>query len=78
MTPNIREKILWNPTAHAWIVYIKHPKQPIPADKYAADPNESVEEYEAQNNAAYWRAVEAWNTLDGTKRHPIPVSSFAQ
>lgn len=72
-TPNIRDKVWWNPTAHAWEVFIKLSKGK-PSENFAVDPAQSADTYEKQKIDAYRRAVEAWNWFDSSKRFRIPTT----
>ena len=76
-TPNIRDKVCWNPTAHKWKVLLKHAKGK-PSEDFAVDPAQDAQTYEKQKVVAYWRAVETWNRLDSSNRFRIPMNRFAQ
>ena len=76
-TPNIRDKVCWNPTAHKWMVLLKHAKGK-PSEDFAVDPAQDAQTYEKQKVVAYWRAVETWNRLDSSNRFRIPMNRFAQ
>ena len=76
-TPNIRDKVCWNPTAHKWKVLLKHAKGK-PSEDFAVDPAQDAQTYEKQKVAAYWRAVETWNRLDSSSRFRIPMNHFSQ
>ena len=75
-TPNIRDKVCWNPTEHKWKVFLKSPKGRLP-ESFAVDPNLDAQTYEQQKVASYWRAVDAWNRLDDSKRIRIPTTRIA-
>ena len=70
-TPNIRDKVTWNPTAHSWILFLKHPKGQ-PSDTFAVDHHLTSKEYAKRKDELYWRAVRVWNELDSSKRFRIP------
>ena len=76
-TPNIRDKVCWNPTAHKWKVFLKNAKDK-PSEDFAVDPTQDAETYQKQKVDAYWRAVETWNRLDSSNRFRIPMNRFAQ
>jgi hypothetical protein len=76
-TPNIRDKVCWNPTAHKWKVLLKHAKGK-PSEDFAVDPAQDAQTYQEQKVVAYWRAVETWNRLDSSNRFRIPMNRFAQ
>ena len=71
-TPNIRDKVNWNPSTHSWAIQLR---QPIaqPSGNFAVDPSLSPDLYEEQKIDAYWRAIAMWNKLDGSKRIRIPI-----
>jgi hypothetical protein len=69
-TPNIRNKVTWNPTRHAWDVQATNPKSEI-TGRFEADPSLGVDEFEEAKIAAYVAAIEAWNANDNSKRHRI-------
>ena len=75
-TPNIRDKVWWNPTAHEWKVFLKRSKGK-PSEDFAVDPDQSADTYEKQKIDAYWRAVETWNQLDSSTRLRIPKLTLA-
>ena len=72
-TPNIRDKVQWNPLKHTWIIIVKKQKGPL-AGKYCVDPELAPEKYEKEKVAAYNRAIAAWNSHDGSTRHRIPIA----
>ena len=41
---------------------------------FVVDPELSPVDYEEAKVASYHRAIAAWNSIDGTKRHRIPVA----
>jgi hypothetical protein len=78
-TPNIRDKVNWNPSTHTWTIQTRKPilpKQlPIgkPSGNFAVDASLSADLYEEQKIDAYWRAIAMWNKQDGSKRTRIPI-----
>ena len=72
MTPNIRDKLCWNPLAHAWTVSLVKPKG-TPTESFAVDAALPTEDFEEAKSAAYRRAIETWNRLDGSNRQRIPA-----
>ena len=74
-TPNIRGKVLWVPSDHKWKLVVKKPTGADPglSAKVRVDSALQGTAYEDAKRAAYWRAVLAWNQLDGSKRHRIPL-----
>ena len=70
-TPNIREKVYWNPKTHSWTLGLRKPKGPV-TENFAVEPQLSAEKYEEEKTAAYRRAIETWNKLDGSSRFKIP------
>ena len=74
-TPNIRGKVTWTPSGHKWSLTIKKPTGEVAglAAKCGVNPVLKGQEYEEDKRAAYWRAVTAWNELDGSCRFRIPV-----
>ena len=71
MTPNVRDKLCWNPLAHAWNLLLAKPKG-APTESFAVDASLPPKEFEEEKRAAYRRAIEAWNKLDGSSRLRIP------
>ena len=51
-TPNIRDKVNWNPSTHSWAIQLR---QPIakPSGNFAVDPSLSADLYEEQKIDAY-------------------------
>ena len=71
-TPNIKDKIQWNPTQHFWEVLVKKCKGEWPdRQDLLVDTKLDLALYEEEKIAAYGRAVHAWNRLDGSKRFRI-------
>ena len=53
---------------------VKHPKGKLPAlGAFAVDPPLSAEAYGAKRRELYACACMAWNELDGSPRHRIPM-----
>ena len=71
-TPNVRDKVAWVPEKNAWQLYVKHPTDDSETRQFVVNPDQPSDDYEQQKTDAYCRAVNAWNRLDGTKRHRIP------
>ena len=71
-TPNVRDKVAWVPEKNAWQLYVKHPTDDSETRQFVVNPDQPSDQYEQQKTDAYCRAVNAWNRLDGTKRHRIP------
>ena len=69
-TPNLRDKVCWNPLRHSWELRLKKAKGTL-NDKFAVDPSLTAERYEEQKLAMYVAAIAAWNRLDGSSRHRI-------
>jgi hypothetical protein len=78
MTPNIRGKVCWNPTANKWKVMIKYATDATgnPSADIAVPTDLDAVAFEQQKVAAYWRAVNSWNDLDDSTRHRIPITRF--
>jgi len=72
-TPNIRDKVCWNPLRHSWEVCLKKAKG-TPNKKFAVDPELTPLFYEEQKLAMYVAATAAWNRLDGSNRHRIQAT----
>ena len=73
-TPNLRDKIVWNPLRHSWDVGLKKATGKL-TEKFVVNPSLAAHLYEAQKLAMYVAAVAAWNRLDGSTRHRIHVLS---
>ena len=71
-TPNIREKVIWDPLTNEWKILVKKPKGSAPMPRFV-DPALAAEDYEKQKVVEYWKAVQAWNDSDGSPRLRIPV-----
>jgi len=78
-TPNLRDKVVWCPEQHSWKVYVKHatPGSFTPEEMrdFVVDSEQPAETYDKDKIAAYWRAITAWNRVDGSKRHRIPLQA---
>ncbi len=72
-TPSIRDKVHWNPTAHTWMVLLKHPAGRR-TEEFTVEPDLSAEMYEKEKSDKYWRAVATWNRLDSSNRFRIPTT----
>ena len=73
-TPTIRDKVIWNPMEHRWALKADKPKGAVPVQELAVNPSLGADDYNAGKALAYGRAVEAWNRLDGSKRHRIHMA----
>ena len=75
-TPNLRDKVQWNPLQHSWEILVKKPTRAAAVSNpaFVVDPELSPVDYEEAKVASYHRAIAAWNSIDGTKRHRIPVA----
>ena len=77
-TPNIRDKVSWDPNHHGWRVSVKRPKRPhtVFADEAGrtlrVDHGLDACRYAEEKSATYVLAVNAWNAIDGSSRHRIP------
>ena len=72
-TPNVREKVWWNPGQHTWQINAKKANALIPKETFKVDPKLDVSEYNAAKAKTYTIAVGSWNDLDGSTRHHIPL-----
>ena len=75
-TPNIRDKVQWNPMKHCWEILVKKPKGAL-RGRFRVDPELSAALYDEEKVAAYRRAVEAWDSVDGSTRHRISSPGHA-
>lgn len=75
-TPNIRDKVQWNPLKHLWEILLKKPKGAL-SGQFRVDPGLSAALYEEEKVVSYHRAIEAWNSHDGSTRHRIPLACHA-
>ena len=71
-TPNIRDKITWNPMTHSWVLHLRQSKG-TPSQHFTVDPSLPAHSYEEQKKDAYRRAIVMWNKLDSSKRQRIPA-----
>ena len=69
-TPNIRDKVTWNPVMHSWQLFTKKPKV-VSDENFVVDHELSPEAYEAQKFTQYHAAIAAWNNIDGSTRFRI-------
>ena len=76
-TPNVRDKVCWEPTHHAWRVHVQKPKGMFDASDFTVDPGLCGKAYDAAKLTVYRDAVDTWNRLDGTTRARIPTSLVA-
>jgi hypothetical protein len=72
-TPNIRNKVVWNPLQHTWIITVKKATGPL-TGSYCVDQKLKPEEYEKKKVDTYKSAMEAWNSVDGSTRFRIAVA----
>ena len=70
--PNIRDKVIWNPTTHKWAIALKKPKG-TPNELFDVSPLLRGAAYDAAKTAAYYSAIQAWNLLDGSTRFRIAL-----
>jgi hypothetical protein len=70
-TPNVRDKVFWNPSLHTWEVNAKKPKGELSKVGLVVDKHLGADEYEQAKVDAYSRAITAWNDLDGSTRHRL-------
>ena len=71
-TPNIRDKVQWNPSRHIWEIVVKKSKGgEVDAGQFRVDTTLSPVLYEQEKKEAYRRAIDTWNQLDGSTRHRI-------
>ena len=79
LCPNVRDKVSWFPTDSVWKLQIRKPKAVL--KKYEDEQGRSLRvslglcdiEYQQAQSDAYIRAVDTWNSVDGTKRDRIRV-----
>ena len=72
-TPNIRDKVSWNPREHRWALKVVKPQGDVLVQELAVDPSLGADDYNAEKALAYGRAVEAWNPLMAA---PVFVSTW--
>ena len=77
-TPNIANKIYWQPGHHRYLVHVLLPEGTGKAMKnhvikMSVDSKKSAEEYENVQVALCWKAVTTWNERDMSKRERIPT-----
>ena len=72
-TPNIRDKVMWQATSRAWraTARLQSARETLPHD-VAVNASLPREDYLKAKLAAYWEAVDWWNTNDKSTRHCIP------
>lgn len=76
-TPNIRDKVAWYPSFHAWVINLKNPGRAAEHKTFVLDHSLFPAEYEARKIELYSEAISAWNEHDGSTRHRIPVSTLS-
>ena len=76
-TPNIRDKVAWYPSLHAWVINLKNPGRAAETKTFVLDHSLFPSEYEAKKIELYSEAISAWNEHDGSTRHRIPVSTLS-
>ena len=77
--PNIRDKVTWIVSQSFWKVLAKKPKRTL-VDMFTDDmggslivpPSLDAASFKAAQFDAYVRAIDTWNTVDGTQRERIP------
>ena len=72
--PNIRDKIKWIPYEQRWNIYVQKPKEQVPPKEEFAVEGKTQGEYDVKKTSQYWLAVAAWNRIDGSTRHRIPMT----
>ena len=80
MTPNVRDKVLWDPTNNAWKLLLVEKNKPKRAS-FIDDQGVTLKvperltaaEHEIEKKSAYARATRAWNALDASGRWRIPL-----
>ena len=79
-TPNIRDKVSWEPVRHGWKLSIKKPRaklQPFTdqsGKSLLVDPLLDLAVYAAEKKDKYLKAIETWNAVDGSSRDRIPAT----
>ena len=83
-TPNVRDKVTWDPTRHGWKLSVKKPKinplQPFVDDSghsLCVDLGLDLSEYASQKAKLYISALVAWNAIDGSARPRISIPNPA-
>ena len=73
-TPNIRDRVTWNPTHSAWLVHVKKDKHPAaPKVLKVETTGMSKDEAAAENDKVYIQAIQQWNKCDGSNRQMLEV-----
>ena len=78
--PNIRDKVCWDPAAHAWKLTCKKPNESwiqfkdVDGCSLAVCATSAAEDYHALKLNAYKRALICWNKMDGSTRERIPIA----
>ena len=84
LTPNKRNKVVWDSLIHSWTLHVAKPTNNEHWGKHkdhngmslsisSIDNEREPETYQKAKVQAYLRAIEAWNLLDGSKRHRIAM-----
>ena len=72
-TPNIRDKVVWDLSREQWNLILKKPTEKFESGQFRVDADVCPAVHAAQKLAAYHRAIEAWNRLDGSTRPRITM-----
>jgi len=82
-TPNIRDKVAWEPMHHGWKLSVKKPLiecKPFTDETGASlcvEAALSSIDYNEDKLRTYVNALRAWNAIDGSTRHRIPLPKTA-
>ena len=85
-TPNVRDKVVWDPTKHAWRIIVKSEHSHKVSDQHKDEQGRTLsvdfslkrEDYFEARIEAYDRAIRAWNALDKSKKDRIQVVNRQQ
>ena len=78
-TPNMKDKVAWDPGHHGWKLSLEKPRvdvQPFTDPQgrpLRVDPELPADQYTEEKIAAYYRALKAWNQIDGSNRQRIAI-----
>ena len=75
VTPNHRDKVIWDVPDSSWTVVWKVKGKKLQTTSLPVDPKLSSEDFKAEKARQYSCAVDLWNAEDASARHKIPAAA---